>query len=198
MDIRNYFKKISEIVGLIDDAAVSTLVSHLETAYHQQNMVFVIGNGGSAANASHFAQDLAKGVFVNQPMGPRLKALSLTDNTPFITAVANDDGYEKIFDTQLDIFGTEGDYLIAISGSGNSHNILQAVKKAKAKKIFVIGITGFDGGELKKAADFIVHTPIHEMCSVESIHSVILHAVILSLRESLTGVIFDNSSLVCR
>ena len=160
-------------------------------------MVFVIGNGGSAANASHFAQDLAKGVFVNQPMGLRLKALSLTDNTPFISAVANDDGFEKIFDTQLATFGTEGDYLIAISGSGNSPNILAAVNRAKDKKIFVIGITGFDGGELKKKADFTLHTPLHEMCSVESIHSVILHAVILSLRESLTGVKFDNSLLVC-
>ncbi len=192
MNIRNYLDKMKELIGSVDETAVQALVDHLEKAYREEKMVFVIGNGGSAANASHFAQDLAKGVFLNQPAGKRLKALSLTDNTAFMTALGNDDGFERIFDTQLATFGTTGDYLIAISGSGNSQNILHAVELARSKGIYVIGITGYDGGVLKKNANFSIHIPLHEMCSVESIHSVIFHAVVLALRERLTGIGVDN------
>jgi D-sedoheptulose 7-phosphate isomerase len=195
MNIRNYFDKIKDLVGRIDESAVTELINHIENAYRHDKMIFLIGNGGSAANAAHFAQDLAKGVFAGKPNVRKIKALSLVDNTPFITALANDDGYDRIFDSQLDTFGSEGDYLIAISGSGNSNNIIRAVEMAKEKKIFVIAITGFDGGMLKNNADFSMHIPLHDMCSVESIHSIIFHAVVLALRERLTGNHFDEGLL---
>lgn len=193
MDIRNYLDKIKERIGLVDETAVAALADELANAYKDEKMVFVIGNGGSAANASHFAQDLAKGVFLGQPDGKRLKALSLTDNTPYITALGNDDGYETVFASQLLTFGKEGDYLVAISGSGNSPNIIRAVEMAKSKNIKVIGITGYDGGALRKQSDFSLHIPLNEMCSVESIHSVIFHAIILALREKLANINFDES-----
>jgi D-sedoheptulose 7-phosphate isomerase len=145
----------------------------------------VIGNGGSAANASHFAQDLAKGTKLNKDQARRLKALSLTDNLPFITAQGNDEGYESIFEQQLRTFAKPGDVLIAISGSGNSPNIINAVEWCNKNDIETIGITGFDGGKLTKIARHSVNVVLNDMCTSESIHSIIFHYVILELRERL-------------
>jgi D-sedoheptulose 7-phosphate isomerase len=147
----------------------------------------VIGNGGSAANASHFAQDLSKGIFFEKPVAKTMKAISLTDNIAHITAIANDTGYQNIFSAQINTFANTGDVLVCISGSGNSANIVEAVKAAKQKNMFVIGVTGFDGGQLYTISDFVVHLPLHEMCTVESIHSIIFHLIVLELRERLAG-----------
>jgi len=192
MNINHYLEGISSAVRSLETGSISGFADHLVTAYEKQKTIFVIGNGGSAANASHLAQDISKGIFFNQPVSKGIRALSLTDNVPYITALGNDDGYETIFSSQLNTFANEGDYLVAISGSGNSKNIMEAVRIARLKKMFVIGITGFDGGELKKASDFSVHVPINEMCSVESVHSVIFHTVILELRERLTNQLFTG------
>ena len=195
MDMNFYLDGIKKILDQLDRNSILSLVNHLQNAYQSGKMVFVIGNGGSAANASHLAQDLTKGV--NRQSDRRLKALSLTDNLPYISALANDDGYENIFASQLNAFGGEGDYLIAISGSGNSPNIIKAVEMARAKKMLVIGVTGFDGGKLTGLSDCKVHVPLNEMCTVESIHSVIFHWVILELNERLSGIPFDERSLIC-
>lgn len=190
MDISKYLKDVQNCIGNIDPNVLSKFADHLTAAFEGDKTIFVIGNGGSAANASHFAQDITKGIFFNKPVPKTIKALSLTDNIAHITAIANDDGYEKIFSAQLNSFAKEGDYLVCISGSGNSKNIMEAVAAAKAKNIFVIGVTGFDGGALKNTADFSVHVPLNEMCTVESIHSVIFHLIVLELRERLTKVAF--------
>jgi D-sedoheptulose 7-phosphate isomerase len=116
-----------------------------------------------------------------------MKAISLTDNIAHITAIANDTGYQNIFSAQINTFANTGDVLVCISGSGNSSNIIEAVKAAKQKGMFVIGVTGFDGGQLNNMSDFVVHVPLHEMCTVESIHSIIFHLIVLELRERLTG-----------
>ena len=185
MDFNSYKKTVFSTLEHIDTNEVETLTDILAKAYHDERLVFVIGNGGSAANASHFAQDLAKGTRTSKEQPLRLKALSLTDNTPFITAQGNDEGYDTIFEQQLRTFAKPGDILIAISGSGNSPNVIKAVEWANDNNLTTIGVTAFDGGKLKKLSKYCVHVGLNDMCTAESIHSVIFHYVILELREKL-------------
>jgi len=168
---------------LVDEEQVNKLIDIILNAFENDNKIFVIGNGGSAANASHFAQDMAKGTRESAETKKRIKATSLTDNVPFITALGNDDGYETIFEQQLRTFAGKGDVLIAISGSGNSPNIIKAVEWANENDLITVGITGYDGGKLKRINKFSVHTELSDMATVESIHSYILHYVIIKLRE---------------
>lgn len=187
MDIAKYLQAVQATINNLDPEVIASFATHLENAYNSNQSIYVIGNGGSAANASHFAQDLAKGIFFEKPVAKTMKAISLTDNIAHITAIANDTGYQNIFSAQLNTFANTGDVLVCISGSGNSENIVEAVKAAKQKNMFVIGVTGFDGGQLKTMSDFVVHVPLHEMCTVESIHSIIFHLIVLELRERLAG-----------
>lgn len=186
MEIKKYFEVLERVLSDIDTASIDSFVNKIIESYKKDKFLFVIGNGGSAASASHFAQDLAKGVFINnQGERKRIKALSLVDNVPYMTALANDDGYENIFSGQLINFASMGDVLIVISGSGNSKNIIKAVDFARENGIEVIGITGYDGGYLKEHSDISVHVPLAEMCSVESVHSIIFHYVISKLKSIL-------------
>jgi D-sedoheptulose 7-phosphate isomerase len=187
MDIAKYLQAVQATINNLDPEVIASFATHLENAYNSNQSIYVIGNGGSAANASHFAQDLAKGIFFEKPVAKTMKAISLTDNIAHITAIANDTGYQNIFSAQLNTYANTGDVLVCISGSGNSENIIEAVKAAKQKNMFVIGVTGFDGGQLKSMANFSVHVPLHEMCTVESIHSIIFHLIVLELRERLAG-----------
>jgi D-sedoheptulose 7-phosphate isomerase len=187
MDIAKYLQAVQATINNLDPEVIASFATHLENAYNSNQSIYVIGNGGSAANASHFAQDLAKGIFFEKPVAKTMKAISLTDNIAHITAIANDTGYQNIFSAQLNTYANTGDVLVCISGSGNSENIVEAVKAAKQKNMFVIGVTGFDGGQLKSMANFSVHVPLHEMCTVESIHSIIFHLIVLELRERLAG-----------
>ena len=187
MDIAKYLQAVQATINNLDPEVIASFATHLENAYNSNQSIYVIGNGGSAANASHFAQDLAKGIFFEKPVAKTMKAISLTDNIAHITAIANDTGYQNIFSAQLNTYAQDSDVLICISGSGNSENIVEAVKAAKQKNMFVIGVTGFDGGQLKSMSDFSVHVPLHEMCTVESIHSIIFHLIVLELRERLAG-----------
>ena len=187
MDIAKYLQAVQATINNLDPEVIASFATHLENAYNSNQSIYVIGNGGSAANASHFAQDLAKGIFFEKPVAKTMKAISLTDNIAHITAIANDTGYQNIFSAQLNTYAQDSDVLVCISGSGNSENIVEAVKAAKQKNMFVIGVTGFDGGQLKSMANFSVHVPLHEMCTVESIHSIIFHLIVLELRERLTG-----------
>jgi D-sedoheptulose 7-phosphate isomerase len=187
MDIAKYLQAVQATINNLDPEVIASFATHLENAYNNNQSIYVIGNGGSAANASHFAQDLAKGIFFEKPVAKTMKAISLTDNIAHITAIANDTGYQNIFSAQINTFANTGDVLVCISGSGNSANIMEAVKAAKQKSMFVIGVTGFDGGQLKSMANFSVHVPLHEMCTVESIHSIIFHLIVLELRERLAG-----------
>jgi D-sedoheptulose 7-phosphate isomerase len=187
MDIAKYLQAVQATINNLDPEVIASFATHLENAYNSNQSIYVIGNGGSAANASHFAQDLAKGIFFEKPVAKTMKAISLTDNIAHITAIANDTGYQNIFSAQLNTYAQNSDVLICISGSGNSENIVEAVKAAKQKNMFVIGVTGFDGGQLKSMANFSVHVPLNEMCTVESIHSIIFHLIVLELRERLAG-----------
>lgn len=181
MNYREYKKYFIESLSLINENEVIAFIQLILQKYKEEKNIFVIGNGGSAANASHFAQDLAKGTRKSVNTEKRIRALSLTDNVSFITALGNDDGYETIFEQQLRTFASSGDLLIAISGSGNSPNILKAVEWANKNKLHTIGITGFDGGKLKNNCNQQLHIELNDMATVESIHSYILHYIIIEL-----------------
>ena len=136
---------------------------------NEDRTIFIIGNGGSAAISSHITCDLNK---KNLPM-PRL--VSLTDNTPLITALANDFGYDQIFQKQLEYLAEPGDILIAISGSGNSQNVINAIEYANRMGNVTVGITGFNGGILKKIARYSVNSNIDDMQVSEDIHMILVH-----------------------
>ncbi len=183
MDFKSYKRLINSTLDASNDEEIEKFLTLLVDAYKNDKFVFVIGNGGSAANASHLAQDLAKGTRSSKDQTRRLKALSLTDNLPFITAQGNDEGYESIFEQQLRTFAKTGDYVIAISGSGNSPNIITAIDWSNKNGLITIGVTGYDGGKLKKMAHHSVNVVLNDMCTAESIHTIIFHYVILELRE---------------
>jgi D-sedoheptulose 7-phosphate isomerase len=185
MDFNNYKKTLNNSLDSLNYSEIERFLDMLIDAYQNDKFIFVIGNGGSAANASHLAQDLAKGTRHSNEQKKRLRALSLTDNLPFITAQGNDVGFDTIFVQQLRTYANKGDYVIAISGSGNSPNIIQAIDWANNNGLTTIGITGFDGGKLKKLAHHSVNVELNDMCTSESVHSIIFHYVILELRERL-------------
>ncbi|HAD82254.1 MAG: hypothetical protein A2509_04140 [Candidatus Edwardsbacteria bacterium RIFOXYD12_FULL_50_11] len=185
MSFESYIRELNETLSKIDRGQLDGLADLLLKAYRQERTIYVIGNGGSAANASHFAQDLAKGCRGALDSERRFKAISLTDNVPFITALANDDGYQYVFEQQLRTFAKAGDVLVAISGSGNSPNVLTAVDWANHSGLTTVGVTGFDGGKLKALAGHQLHVPLNDMCTAESIHSILFHYVVLELQKML-------------
>ncbi|CAN5669520.1 SIS domain-containing protein [soil metagenome] len=185
MDLRKYSKYLYSHLEKIDNTKVEELSELIFAAYKNEKMIFIIGNGGSAANASHFAQDLAKGTRFKNNQKKFIKALSLTDNLPFLSAVGNDDGYENVFSEQLKTFASSGDLVIAVSGSGNSPNIIKAIEWANTNDLTTIGITGYDGGKLAKINKFNLHTELNDMCTVESIHSIIFHYLIIDLKNKI-------------
>jgi D-sedoheptulose 7-phosphate isomerase len=145
-------------------------------------MVFLCGNGGSGSNASHFCEDVGKGTLRRQDFDDdrkrRIRILSLTDNTPYILAWGNDEGFDRVFVEQLKNLASPGDLLIAISGSGNSPNVLRAVEWANAHGLETFGCTGFTGGKLRPAVKRCLHVPLEDMGIVESIHLTAFHWVV--------------------
>src|ERR1035437_10515627 len=185
MKFSKYLSYLAKSLDVIKAEEIDSMISHIYKAYEKQKMIFVIGNGGSAANASHFAQDLAKGTKTKDDISKRIRALSLTDNLAFISALGNDEGFESIFEQQLKTFASEGDLLIAISGSGNSPNIIIAVDWGNKNGLLTIGITGFDGGLLHKINKLSLHVPLKDMLTAESIHSIILHYIVIELKKKI-------------
>ncbi|MBI3461621.1 MAG: SIS domain-containing protein [Planctomycetes bacterium] len=182
LDFGRYLERCSEELARVEPREIEALSDAIYRAYGEGRMVFICGNGGSGANASHFCEDLGKSTlrrdeFENDAV-KRLKVMSLTDNTPYILAWANDEGYDRIFVEQLKNFASPGDVLIAISGSGNSPNVLRAVEWADQHGLATFGITGYDGGKLRRLARAGVHVPLDDMGMVESIHLVIFHYVL--------------------
>jgi D-sedoheptulose 7-phosphate isomerase len=172
-----YAQDMCRLLTSLDVPAVQTMVDMFLDARERGNTIFFAGNGGSAATASHFSQDLGEvGRKVNQP---GFKTLSLTDNVPQITAIGNDYGYEYIFSIQLKEIFRLGDILVVISASGNSPNVINAVETAKHLGGRAIGLVGFDGGKLSRLCDHVVHvrTPKGEYGPVEDIHMILDHMV---------------------
>jgi D-sedoheptulose 7-phosphate isomerase len=185
----DYLERVCDEIRRLDRSQVEALSDLIEQRYDAGRFVFIIGNGGSGANASHLCEDLAKCTLRDFQSQRRLKVLSLTDNVPWLMAVANDINYESIFLEQLKNLASPGDLLVAISGSGNSPNILRAVEWANANGLETVGVTGFGGGKLKAIAHRGLHVPVDDMGVVESLHLVAFHWVIddLNRRFALTA-----------
>lgn len=171
---QKYFNYLSDLLKKIDPKPVAQFIEAMEKARKTKNQIIFCGNGGSAATAGHFANDLIG--------GPRCwdnayRAISLTDNTALITAIGNDHGYEKIFELQLRALMREGDVVVGISASGNSPNLLAGMRYANAHGATTVGLTGFDGGELAKLVQINIHVPTAkgEYGPVEDLHMVIDH-----------------------
>jgi len=169
---------------------MKALADAIFDCYQHKRMVFLCGNGGSGSNASHFCEDLGKGTLRREDYEndakPRLRVLSLTDNTPYILAWGNDEGFERVFVEQLKNLANLGDLLIAISGSGNSANVLRAVEWANNHGMKTFGCTGFSGGKLKKLAQQNLHVPLDDMGMVESIHLAAFHWVVDDLHRRIS------------
>jgi D-sedoheptulose 7-phosphate isomerase len=174
--ISSYFKHLTQILSKLDLSSIEKFIGLLLSARKEGKNVYFIGNGGSAATASHFANDLAIGT---RSKKPPFKVMSLTDNSSVITAIGNDYGYEQVFVKQLEACLGSGDLLVAISASGNSPNILKAVEYTKENSGITIGLTGFDGGELKKIVDHVIHVPTvkGDYGPVEDVHMILDHVV---------------------
>ena len=191
LDVGPFLSRVSAELARLDPAEVRALADAIHDCYEHGRLVFLIGNGGSGSNASHFCEDLGKGTLRRQDFDDdakkRLRVLSLTDNTPYILAWGNDEGFERVFVEQLKNLAAPGDLLIAISGSGNSPNVLRAVEWANRRGLKTFGCTGFDGGKLRRLAHQGLHVPLDDMGIVESIHLTAFHWIIDNLHGRLRG-----------
>jgi D-sedoheptulose 7-phosphate isomerase len=171
-----YLTYLSEVLKGIDRKSIGHFAHTLLDARERGASIFFIGNGGSAATASHFANDIAVGT--NSYAKP-FRAISLSDNQAIITAIGNDFGFEEIYVRQLQLIGRPGDVVVAISASGNSMNLLRAFEYAKRNGIKTVAITAFDGGKMKQIADEGVHVPTghKEYGPAEDSHMILDHLV---------------------
>ncbi len=174
-----YLAQVQQAVGRISLEPVLRFIEWLERARVERRKVFIFGNGGSAALASHFANDLAKGTIVEGK--PRFRVISLNDNIPLLTAWANDSDYQKIFSEQLANLIEPNDLVLAISTSGNSQNILKAVELARASGAATVGLLGARGGALRDIVDLAITVPLDDAGQVEALHAVLCHLITTSL-----------------
>jgi len=177
----SYFQKVAAVLPAIPAEPVEQIIATLRQARANGQRIFVFGNGGSAANASHIVNDMIKSTI--QPGRPRMKLICLSDNVPTLTAYANDVSYDIVYAEPLASLAERGDVAIALSGSGNSPNVLRAMDVAQEMGVTRIGLTGRDGGKLKDQCDICVIVPTDSMQVIEDAHLVILHAVFLALCE---------------
>lgn len=191
--INEYFDDVGAILSKIDKKEIEKAIGLLYQAWKEKRHIFVIGNGGSASTATHFACDLNK--YTSVPNKQRIKAISLEDNAALVTALVNDEGWENVYSYQLENLAEPGDVLVAVSvhgGSGKdkaamwSQNLLKATKYIQDRKGKVLGLVGFDGGALKKIADVCVVVPIDSTPQVEGFHLVLTHLFCSALRDKIS------------
>ena len=178
--ISAYLSDMQTTLSNLPIDTIEQVVHLLREARSQKKRVFLFGNGGSAATASHLACDLGKGT--NASGKPRLRVVALTDNVPLISAWANDFSYDDIFAQQLQDQVEPGDIVIGISGSGKSPNVLNGIKVARSAGAVTVGLTGFDGGDLKSLVDFCIIVPDHSIDQVEDVHLMLGHVITSCLR----------------
>ncbi len=169
----DYTAGLKQALDAIPTDAAEKFLQLVESAYLDGRQVFLMGNGGSGATASHATCDLNKGVSYGREK--RFRVISLNDNLATLTAYANDVSYVDVFVEQLKNFLHPGDLVIAISGSGNSPNVLKAIEYANQQGAITVGLTGFNGGKLAALAQVPVHVPVHDMQKVEDIHMMLFH-----------------------
>ncbi|HEY4312297.1 MAG TPA: SIS domain-containing protein [Pirellulales bacterium] len=182
LEVGPYIDRLHKEIDRVEHAEIRQMADLIFEAWQNEKFVFIFGNGGSGTTASHFAEDLGKSSLHEKDLKDeskkRLKVLSLTDNLGWIMAVGNDVGYDQIFVQQLMNYGSKGDVVLAISGSGNSPNVLAAVDWANRHGLKTFGLTGFAGGKLRGMAHSGLHVPLDDMGMVESIHLCVFHWVL--------------------
>lgn len=179
-NVRDYFELVSDTLHRLPPEPIEEIVTCLRQARAENKRIFVFGNGGSSANASHFVNDMVKSTV--RPDQPRFRLICLSDNVPTLTAYANDVSYDVIFAEPMAALAEPGDVALALSGSGNSPNVLKAMDVAQEMGLTRIGLTGFAGGKLKDKCDVCVIVPSDSMQVIEDAHLVILHSVFLAVR----------------
>ncbi len=177
--VENYRNGLISTLRAIDAGEVDVFIRTLAEALEMGRTVFICGNGGSGATASHLACDLNKGVSYGREK--RFKVICLNDNVPTMTAYANDASYADIFVEPLKNFLQPGDVVVGISGSGNSENIIRAIEYANSKGALTVGLCGFSGGRLKESAKLVVHAKVDDMQMSEDVHLVLGHMAMQAL-----------------
>lgn len=178
--LRAYQQQLSRTLEALPIAEIAALIALIDEGRMRGARVYMFGNGGSAATATHFACDLAKGAIV--PSVPRIRAWCLTDGAALLTAWSNDSSYEQAIGEVLSTQAESGDIAIAISSSGRSPNVLHAVRAAQEQGLRTVGLTGYEGGELKGMVELPVHVDSSVLEHVEDLHDVIHHMVTAGLR----------------
>jgi D-sedoheptulose 7-phosphate isomerase len=178
---REYLSAVQEVLQRVDHTVIDQMVEAIWRGYEAGKTLFLFGNGGSAALASHFACDIGKGTIAARER--RLRTIALADNVSLITAWANDKGYEDIFSEQLDGLAEKGDIAMAISGSGNSPNVIKGLQAARQLGMQTLVLTGFAGGQAKPLADLCLIVPSDSMQHIEDAHLCATHAIFLAIRE---------------
>lgn len=182
-----YIEKEIVVLKKLDLDELNLAMEAITDAFHRDAKIYTMGNGGSAATASHMVCDFNKGV--SSVVGKKFRLQCLNDNVPSVMAIANDMSYDEVFSYQLQGVLEPGDLLVAISGSGNSKNIIKAVEYAKTTGCKVVGITGYSGGKLMQMADYKMHVAVDDMQIVEDIHMIFDHMMMRVFRDNLKNKI---------
>ena len=180
-----YFTRLRETIDRLDLDAIQQVVDLLLECRDKEQTMYIFGNGGSAANASHIAGDFLKGI--SYGMDKRFKAHSLADNMAGITAITNDLSYDDVFYEQLRTFMNPGDVVIGISGSGNSKNVIKAIEWANENHGITVAFVGYKGGKLKNIAHHVVHVPVEDMEITEDMHTMIFHSIKQEINRRIKG-----------
>ena len=194
-DIQDYLRLERETLGKLDVSEISRAINVLMDALEGGRTVYIFGNGGSASTASHFAGDFNKGV--SEGLQKVFRFQCLNDNLPTLLAVANDFDYSEVFVYQLRGRIRPGDVVMAISGSGNSKNVVKAVEYAREQGAVVIGLTGYSGGRLRALSDVSLHVPVDSMQIAEDVHLIFDHLMMAVLCERLKGIRHISGGNAC-
>jgi D-sedoheptulose 7-phosphate isomerase len=179
--IGGYMAGVKRLIDEIPEEQIEKLAGRLEEAWREGRRVLLMGNGGSAATASHIVNDLQKCLHLE--CGKPLKTLCLSDCTPLLMAWGNDTEYANVFAPQVECWAEPGDLVIAISGSGNSPNVIQAVEAANARGANTFGLAGYKGGKLAAVAKETITVPSENMQQIEDLHMILLHVVFSTVRD---------------
>ena len=185
-EIREYLAHEIEVIQELNIGEINRAINLIEDTFEREGTIYIFGNGGSSATASHYQNDFNKGI--SEHTEKKFKFLCLNDNIATIMAIANDIGFEEVFRFQLEGRLSPKDIIIAISGSGNSRNVINAVEYAKKKGNMIIGITGYDGGKLISLSDISLHVPINSMQITEDIHIIFDHLMMSVFYKNIIGI----------
>lgn len=185
-----YLNLVKDTIDNLDRSQINLAIEAFLNAYHNENTIYIFGNGGSAASATHACGDFLKGASFG--LKKRFRVMSLVDNLPALMAIANDVSYEAIFVEQLKNFLKPGDLVIGISGSGNSANVVNAMQYAKENGAKTIAFCGFKGGKIKELADINIHSVAMDMEVAEDIHMMVFNVIKKEVMRQLHG---ENPSM---